>query len=247
MLSPTARKHRADLAELARLAESDMSVLFRNVSKADHVRQGLMDTLPKLVAVYGSAAASLGADWYDELRQNAEVKGKFQAIVADLPDVGRTNALAGWSVGPLFGANPDASAALSMASGGLQRIIFNADRNTVMRSSVQDRRALGWAREGNGECEFCSMLISRGAVYSKATADFAAHDNCKCVAVPEYGGGDTGQSVQVNDYVQSSRSSLIPDNPALSNRDRLKISKFNRDRKLAVKNRNAEARAWIKR
>lgn len=243
MFSLAAKKHRADLAELARLASSDMSVLFRNVSKADHVRQGLMDTLPKLVAVYGSAAASLGADWYDEMRQEAEVKGKFQAIVADLPDVGRTDALAGWAIGPLFGANPDALAALGMAAGGLQRIIFNADRNTVMQSSAQDRSSRGWHREGFGECEFCSMLISRGDVYTEATADFAAHDNCRCVAVSSF----DGQINAANDYVQSSRSSLIPDNPALSNRDRLKISKLNRDRKLAVKNRNAEARAWIKR
>lgn len=189
MLSPTASAHRADLAELARLAESDLSVLFRNVAKADHVRQGLMDTLPQLVDVYGSAAASLGADWYDGLREEAAVKGKFRAIVADLPDVGRTDALAGWSVGPLFGANPDASAALSMASGGLQRIIFNADRDTVAQSSIQDRSARGWQREGGGECSFCQMLIGRGAVYSEATANFDSHDRCKCVGVPVFGSG----------------------------------------------------------
>lgn len=246
MLSPTARKHRADLAELARLAESDLSVLFRNVKKADHVRQGLMDTLPKLVDIYGSAAASLGADWYDELRQEAEVKGKFQAIVAYLPDVGRTDSLAGWAIGPLFGAKPDAKAAFGMASGGLQRIIFNADRETVMQSSIQDRRARGgWSREGNGECAFCSMLIERGSVYSEATADFASHDNCRCVAVPRF--GDSSQSVAAKDYVQSTRSTLIVDNPLLSNYDRVKLAKRAKERNAAIKNRAANAREWIKR
>lgn len=186
MLSPAARKHRADLAELARLAEGDLSVVFRNVSKADRVRESLMDVLPRLVAVYAAAAASLAADWYDDLREEAEARGRFQAIVADLPDVGRTDALAGWAVGPLFGAAPDARAALGMASGGLQRIIFNADRDTVRVSSIQDPGARGWQREGAGECDFCRILIDRGAVYTEATVDFESHDRCGCVGVPAF-------------------------------------------------------------
>lgn len=185
-LSPPARAHRADLAELARLAERDLSVLFRNVNDAGRVREALQDTLPKLVTLYGSAAATLGADWYDDLREKAAVKGRFQAITAELPNKGRTNALAGWTVGPLFGAAPDADAALGMATGGLQRIIFDADRETVTQSAVQDRAARGWMREGFGECDFCQMLLGRGAVYSEATADFEAHDNCKCVGVPAF-------------------------------------------------------------
>jgi hypothetical protein len=186
MLSPAARKHRADLAELARLAEGDLSVLFRDVSDADRVRESLIAVLPRLVTMYGSAAASLGADWYDELREQAEVRGRFQAIVAGLPDVGRTDALAGWSVGPLFGATPDASAARSMASGGLQRIIFNADRETVTGSAVRDPKARGWQREGVGECSFCQMLIGRGAVYTEASVQFDSHDRCQCVGVPVF-------------------------------------------------------------
>lgn len=185
-LSPTARRHRADLAELAKLAEADMSIVFRNVADAREVRDGLRDILPRLVEVYGSAAASLGADWYDDLREQAEMRGRFQAIVADLPDAGRTDALAGYAIAPLFGADPDGATALSKAAGGLQRIIFNADRQTVMRSSIQDRAARGWQREGNGECDFCALLIGRGAVYSEATVDFDSHDRCRCVGVPVF-------------------------------------------------------------
>lgn len=186
MLSSKARKHRADLAELVRLADNDLSVVFRNVSNAVRVREELMDTLPQLMTVYGSAAASLGADWYDDLREEAEVRGRFQAIVAELPDLGRTTSLAHWGVGPLFGANPDADAAMSKVSGGLQRIIFNADRETVMRSSVQDPRARGWQREGVGECDLCRLLLGRGAVYTEDSSQFETHDRCRCVGVPAF-------------------------------------------------------------
>lgn len=171
---------------MAGLAENDLSILFRGAPSPKRVEEALRDMLPKLVALYGSAAASLGADWYDDLRERAEVRGRFQAIVADLPDLGRTDSLAGWSVGPLYGADPDAETAFSKVTGGLQRIIFNADRQTIMQSSIQDPSARGWQREGVGDCDFCKMLIDRGAVYSEASVDFESHDRCRCVGVPAF-------------------------------------------------------------
>lgn len=185
-LSPEARRHRRDLAELVTLADKDLRLLFRKFTTADTARDGLMDVLPRFVNIYGSAAATLGADWYDDLRDAAEARGRFTAIPADLPDRGRTDALARWGVAPLFAAEPDFATTLVKVGGGLQRIILNADRESVMRSSVADRSARGWARAGAGECEFCQMLIGRGAVYSEASADFESHDHCGCIAVPEW-------------------------------------------------------------
>lgn len=185
-LSAAAKAHRRDLAELSRLSQNDLALLFRQFDTADEIRNGLLDTLPRMMSVYGSAAATLGADWYDDLRDAAGARGRFQAIAAELPDTGRTDALARWSVGPLFGANPDPATALSKVVGGFQRIIYNADRKTVTFSSVQDPGARGWQREGTGDCDLCSLLIGRGAVYTEVTADFETHDGCKCVGVPAF-------------------------------------------------------------
>lgn len=192
-LSPTARAHRRDLAELVRLAENDLGIVFRNFDTADAVRDGLRDILPQLMDVYGSAAVTLGADWYDDLREVAGVAGRFRAIPAELPDRGRTDALARWAATPMF--TPEANTvletaravALSKAIGGLQRIIFNADRDTVTTSSVQDRRARGWRREGVGDCDLCTLLLGRGAVYTEQTSQFETHDRCGCVGVPDFG------------------------------------------------------------
>lgn len=186
-LTAEARRHRRDLTELVRLSENDLRILFREFTTADMARDGLLDTLPRFVNIYGSAAATLGADWYDDLRDDSDARGRFRAIPADLPDAGRTEALARWGVTPLYAAEPDFATTLAKVAGGLQRIIANADRQSVMRSSVADRSARGWARVGAGECEFCQMLIGRGAVYSEATADFDSHDHCGCFAVPEFG------------------------------------------------------------
>lgn len=185
-LSPLVSAHRRDLRELTNLAERDLAVAFRRFDTAVAAREGLMDVLPRLVALYGAAAATLGADWYDDLRDLAGARGRFAAIPADLPDRGRTDALARWGVSPLFAAEPDFATTLVKVSGGLQMVIANADRQTVQGSSVADPRARGWARAGTGECEFCQMLIGRGAVYTQASADFDTHDHCGCVAVPAF-------------------------------------------------------------
>lgn len=185
-LTTETRAHRRDLLELANLAERDLSILFRQFDTADAARQGLMDVLPTLTSVYGEAAVALGADWYEEMRDRAEVRGRFTPVLADLPDQGRTDSLARWGITPLFGPEPDFATALVKVAGGLQRIIANADRQTIQASSVSDRAARGWARAGVGECEFCQMLIGRGAVYTEASADFDAHDRCGCIAVPEF-------------------------------------------------------------
>ena len=188
---PTAtltRAHRRDLAELTGLAERDLTLIWREFNTAAAARDGLIELLPRLVDIYGSAASTLGADWYDEMREAAAVKGRFRAIPAELPDQGRTDALARWGVTPLFQAEPDFTTALAKVAGGLQRVIMNADRDSVVRSSIQDRSARGWQRVGSGgSCEFCSMLLGRGAVYSEATADFLSHDHFNCGAEPVFG------------------------------------------------------------
>lgn len=183
-LPAEARRHRDDLAELKRLADTDLAVVFRQFDTADEIRDGLQDLLPRLMEVYGSAASSLAADWYDDLRDAAEVRGRFQAIVADLPDLGRVDSLARWSVSPLYNAQPDPGTALLKVSGGFQRIIYNADRETITLSSTQDRRA-GWVRVGNGGCDWCEQFLD-GEVHFVEGYDFDAHDHCQCIALPVF-------------------------------------------------------------
>ncbi len=185
--SQQVRAHRRDLAELWRLAEIDLRILFRNIDTGEQARDALMDLLPQLVSIYGSAAATLGADWYDDLREQAAVQGSFTAVPAELPDRGRTDALARWSVAPLFQPDPEPTTALHKVAGGLQRIIGDADRGSVVESVKADPRGRGWQRHtSGGACDFCQMLTGRGAVYTEASSSFESHDHCGCIAVPVY-------------------------------------------------------------
>lgn len=190
---------RKQIAALTRLAKGDLDDLFRRVSdsKSPELRSALLDVLPELVATYGSASASLAADWYDELRDEAAARGRFSAIPAELGDT-KTEGLVGWAMEK----SKDGSSFESLIAGGLQERIANASRLTVARSSYEDPQSVGWKRVGGGGCDFCLMLIDRDELYSEATADFASHNNCNCSAYPLIRGAEP---IDVKDYIKSER------------------------------------------
>lgn len=176
---------RAETAQVVGLAENDLSALWRLVAGGANAGEALRDLLPAIVTEYGQVGAALAAEWYDEQRAKAEVRGRFTAIPVEAEDRG-AQALIGWA---LERATDDASLK-QLVLGGVQRRVADHIRYTVTGNSVQDRAATGWQRTGNGGCTsgFCDMLIARGAIYTEATADFAAHDWCECEAVPAWGG-----------------------------------------------------------
>lgn len=192
---------RQGVADLSTLANADLAELWATVTTADEARAALEDILPDLCETYGSASATLAADWYDTLREDMNIDGQFSAITADLGDQGG-DVLARWGIGPLFGPEPDWAAAMALIEGGLQRRIANGARDTITGSSYADPKAIGWQRVGVGECSFCAMLIGRGDVYSEGTARFASHDHCKCGAEPAFG----GKPLPVKPYTPSSKN-----------------------------------------
>lgn len=160
---------------------TDLSVVWRRVERAADAGTALHDILPALIEQYGLAAGTLAANWYDDLRAKRDVRGSFTAIPADIQDVG-AHALVGWALD----SATDYGTFQTLILGGSQRRIANFARQTVMGSSTADPGARGWQRVGVGECDFCALLIGRGAVYSEATADFQSHDHCNCQAEPAF-------------------------------------------------------------
>ena len=152
-------------------------------------RDMMGEFLPELTAGYGDAEALVAAEFYDSLRVVPPSAASFRAVLADPPSVPeqflRT---ASWAVAPLLGDAPDPAAALSRFVGAVARLVMQPNRETITRSVARDRHAAGWERRTRaGSCRFCQMLAGRpGAVYKRETAMVAAHDNCKCVAVPSW-------------------------------------------------------------
>ena len=74
----SATQLRSAVARLAAKADADMAHLWRQVSDAVQAREALKDLLPAIVDRYGSAAAVLAAEWYDQQRLKAGVPGSFR-------------------------------------------------------------------------------------------------------------------------------------------------------------------------
>lgn len=80
------------------------------------------------------------------------------------------------------------------------RMVLSGGRKTVDQLSADDVAVLGWMRVPDADpCFWCSMLVSRGAVYRSADAAgrevndrfvgdgmFKFHDNCDCTAMPVF-------------------------------------------------------------
>lgn len=154
-----------------------------NPSDATGAQHLIAEALSGIIPVHYSMASSVAADWYDLMRLDNRARGRFSAILPDPPDANRAVALAGWGVGPLFSASPAPDVALSKLSGGLQRVVTNAARDTVTVSSVRDPARPGWTRVGTGGCDYCRERIG---VHVTTEAAFSTHDACGCIAVPAF-------------------------------------------------------------
>lgn len=200
MATPTLR---AETASLVRLADRDLSRLWRLVAAGADAGDALHDLLPAIVREYGALGGALAAEWYDQQREKVGAKGRFYAVPV-VPDDRGSHSLVGWALA----AAADDAALKSLILGGVQRRIADHVRGTVTSNAVADRAAAGWQRVTDGNaCAFCSMIAARGAVFSEATADFASHDDCGCSATVAW----RGRPVPVKPFAPSAKTSTEAD------------------------------------
>lgn len=208
---------RQSLITVTAAAATDLAPLWR--LPTPELIQALFDVVPGVVQKWNLASASVAADWYDTLREENAIPGRFTAIIPDLGDQGG-QALAGWGAEALKAPQDLSPSEMPVTQldpveetqyrveGGLQKRLVNAANLTITGSSHHDPNARGWMRRTRpGACNFCLMVASRGAVYTKATATFACHEHCYCEAVPAWG----GRPLPVGPYQPSDRPSTPAD------------------------------------
>jgi hypothetical protein len=172
-------------AGVARQVREELDAFFGslNLEKPEAVRDALLQYVPLLVRSFGEGAAAVAADWYDEVRAGANVAGRFRAQVADPVEQYRIERVVRFSAQHLF----TGAAALTLPSllAPVERYVVEPSRLTIVGSTTRDPRASGWSRRARADgCRFCKTLATKG-VY-KYEADFAAHNDCGCVAVPSW-------------------------------------------------------------
>lgn len=210
-------------ATIVALATRDLEEFFASLDldRPEQARDALVAYMPLLIQRYGSAVATLAADWYDEVRSLNRIVGRFRAVAAVPVDVtASVEATVRRSMGAAFapatatavaaGALPIIGAAASSTilpalTDPMTKLVLAPSRETILTSTIADPKASGWQRITRpGSCKFCRMLAGRpGAVYKERTADFAAHGHCNCAAAPSW--DRYAPEVDVKQYVASER------------------------------------------
>lgn len=146
-----------------------------------------------IVARDANRAAGLASLYLRAHRLAAGIPGEPAIKIATVPAAKtavalRVNTIVAIKRSTLAGQTADLAMrnAFVQMVGAATRLVLDAGRDTVRETTIADPRTRGWERVTSGGCDFCSMLASRGAVYTEASADFASHDHCACSAQPVY-------------------------------------------------------------
>ena len=192
---------RADVEQFAQANRDIRTLVLRDLEgfwasldtlNATATRDALLEVVPLLVAQYGETAASVAADFYDNLREQAAAPGRFSAVLGDPVDVEELRGQIRWSIDPLFSANPDPQAALGRLEIKTDEFTLQPGRDTIAASAAHDPAKARWARVPVGKtCAFCLMLASRGPVFRSAESAGQGrkfHGHCDCTATPMWTG-----------------------------------------------------------
>lgn len=172
------------------LATRDLQAFWSslNLDRPEAARDALLRFIPTLVARYGEAAATVAADWYDDLRASARVGGSYRARIVDADEVAPVRATR-YAAGHLFTSAPVGT--LDYLTTAISALVLQPSRDTLVRAAGGDPGRPRWARVPSGAetCAFCLVMASRGFVYR--TAESAGdrnrwHGKCDCQIVPDW-------------------------------------------------------------
>lgn len=199
----TARESRAALQLVTSEAvNTSLALLARVPGSPEARRAALLDSIPPIIGYFAEGSAALAVDFYEETRADAGVDREFLTELVINDRTVKIRRAVAWAAEPLF-VGEDAGERLREV---VQLEVARPHRDTILTNRRNDPASVGWRRITNGGCKFCRMLADRGAVYSQATARFAAHTNCHCVAEPVFEGEAIGPQASAIQYIASKRS-----------------------------------------
>lgn len=180
------------------------------------IRGALFAATPLIVSDYIDGSAALALDWFEEIREAARPPRSYTPRPFAVVDDDALMSSVATATTALHDLERDISRmtddllqqateeALKVLEPAVQRDVAAGFWDTMTENAAEDPDAVGWQRFARANaCKFCLMLAGRGAVYTEATADFAAHTSCHCVVGPSY---DTeAPRADVMQYLASSK------------------------------------------
>lgn len=189
MPSPVEAREALELVTVTAVAEA--VALPSRLSGAPEARRlALLEAVPTLIAYYSDGSSALAADFYEEERELAGVRSRFAARPIVQERTAEQRAAVAWAAAPLFDESLDVTVESRLA-GVVQIETARPFRDTITVNTRLDPDGAGWRRIANPDaCGFCRMLAGRGAVYKRASVQFASHEHCFCSAQPVWSTDD---------------------------------------------------------
>lgn len=215
MATPPDRVRRA-LIRVTGAAQAEVRAVSAAARRESAAWQAAMfAAIPLIVSEYAPGSAALALDWFEEIRDEARPRVRFtptpRLTITD-DDVTAMVANATESLRDIERQiEADSQRLLDEITAELekavQREVAAGFRETIVENARDDPAAVGWKRFARpGACKFCLMLAGRGGVYTRATARFAAHTDCGCIAGPEFGGQDEWAEATPVQYLASQKT-----------------------------------------
>jgi len=138
----------------------------------------IIEHAPTLLLPYVDLAASIAADWYD----NLDLAANFRVSEVSGVDGSRIAYTAKWAFNAA-GEEPP----LNRMVGAFQRMVFDAARTVVVSNAKAE--GLHWFRDAREDaCSFCRLLTVNPRAYRGKYVDMPSHNHdCRCLAVVQRG------------------------------------------------------------
>lgn len=150
-------------------------------------RDIVLQALAAIMPTYTDAAAQVGADMYDAVRETA-VGGAMGATAVSGYELAATAGAVRAFVQDIVDGKPIEVFNRKVLS-RVDRDVRRAENISVAENAMRDPLKPKYARvpSGSETCGFCLMLSSFGFHYSSRSAASHAHDNCDCRVVAQFG------------------------------------------------------------
>lgn len=176
------------------------------VEDPEELKRVLVPIFVELVAEYGSMAAVLASDWYEQLRVEAKATSNYVALLAA---TATAEAMTSQIQYAGAGAYVSPAKALVDAAAVLDKFVGYGQRDTIdLNVNMDPEAGVTWARMAQADaCAFCAMLATRGGDYrsegsaivvtgagtrpsrqGKRALGEKYHDDCRCIATPVFTG-----------------------------------------------------------
>lgn len=153
-------------------ALADLGAVMGSVASESTVvqREALRELVPLLGDQYSEATSLVAAEFYAELQSLQDIRKPVAPELAPLTDRKRWRSLVDWSADDYVFQHLGPSMVYSRLAGGITRTLTETAADTMIGNAEVQGGLSAQRVPKPGCCSFCSMLASRGAVYSTESA-----------------------------------------------------------------------------